>query len=73
MSVPARPSIATERAQPPILQPGYTYASIGDSIGSIVLTRRTPLGWYLGFSLAFSLLMLLMFGITVLLVRGIGI
>jgi Ni/Fe-hydrogenase subunit HybB-like protein len=73
VSVPARPSTATERTLPPILQPGYTYASVGDSIGSIVLTRRTPLGWYLGFALAFSLLMLLMFGITVLLVRGIGV
>src|SRR6185503_15760745 len=63
----------TDLDQPPVLQPGYTYVSIGDTIGSIVLTRRTPLGWYLGFGLAFSLLMLLLFGVTVLLVRGIGI
>src|SRR5579859_3936318 len=39
----------------PVLGPGHTYASVTDKISAIVLTRRTSLGWYIGFLIAFSI------------------
>ena len=64
------------RAQPgppPVIGPGYTFASITDKISSIVLTRRTPPGWFVGFGLSFALVMLLQYAIGYLLVTGVGI
>jgi len=51
----------------------FTYASVTDKISSIVLARRTPLGWYIGFGISFALVMLLLWSIAYLFVRGIGI
>jgi Ni/Fe-hydrogenase subunit HybB-like protein len=56
-----------------VLAPGYTYASVTDKISTIVLTRRTPRGWLLGFGLAFALVMLLLYAISYLLIAGVGI
>jgi len=64
---------AAEPAPPPIIAPGYTFGSVTDKISSIVLARRTPRGWYLGFGIAFLLTMLLMVSLTNLVVKGIGI
>lgn len=57
----------------PLIKPGYSYASVTDKIGSIVLTSRVSLPWMLGTAAAFSLVMLLMVCITWLFARGIGI
>jgi Ni/Fe-hydrogenase subunit HybB-like protein len=56
-----------------ILAPGHTYASVTDRISAIVLTRRTPRGWYFGFAVAFVLLMTMLVAIGYLLLKGIGI
>jgi len=56
-----------------ILEPGHTFASVTDKISSIVLSRRTPRFWWIGFLVAFSLTMWLFAAIGYLLVRGIGI
>jgi molybdopterin-containing oxidoreductase family membrane subunit len=58
---------------PPLIEPGHTYASVTDKISSIVLGRRTPRGWYLGFAFAFLLLMLFLYAVGYLLVVGVGI
>ncbi|HEY4838362.1 MAG TPA: NrfD/PsrC family molybdoenzyme membrane anchor subunit [Candidatus Acidoferrales bacterium] len=58
---------------PPVLEPGHTYASVTDKISSIVLSRKQPKGWYFGFAIAFALLMLLTYAVTYLLVVGVGI
>src|SRR6202163_2917671 len=58
---------------PPVIAPGYTFGSVTDKISSIVLTRKTPMGWWVGFLLAFALANVLMVSITYLLVTGIGI
>jgi molybdopterin-containing oxidoreductase family membrane subunit len=47
--------------------------SVSDQISSIVLTRPTPPGWYIGFAISFSLVMLLMVSITWLLLKGVGV
>jgi molybdopterin-containing oxidoreductase family membrane subunit len=53
--------------------PGYTFATVSDKIGSIVLARGTRLGWLVGFALSFAFLMVLVVAIGVLLLRGVGI
>jgi Ni/Fe-hydrogenase subunit HybB-like protein len=66
-------SSLTEAGQPPIIEPGHTFSSVTDKISSVVLTQRTSRGWFLGFGLAFLLLILLLFALTVLVFTGIGI
>src|SRR3712207_3770333 len=61
------------RQPPPVLAPGHTYASVTDAIASIVLRRQTPRGWFVGFAIAFSLLMLFMLAVTWLFIQGIGV
>jgi molybdopterin-containing oxidoreductase family membrane subunit len=39
----------------------------------MILTRKTPLGWFIGFGIAFSLMMVLLFSVTYLFVKGTGI
>jgi Ni/Fe-hydrogenase subunit HybB-like protein len=58
---------------PPIIAPGYTFGSVTDKISSIVLARRTPLGWYLGFLVAGAGTMMLLLSLSYLVVKGIGI
>src|SRR5712672_1933502 len=63
----------TEQAlQEPILAPGYNYASVTDKISAIVL-RRPPKWWILGFAGAFALVMLLLYSVTYLIIKGVGI
>src|SRR6202142_781487 len=58
---------------PPVLEPGYDFASVTDKISAIVLRKKTPKGWMLGFAIAFALVLMLQYAIAVLLVRGVGI
>jgi Ni/Fe-hydrogenase subunit HybB-like protein len=57
----------------PIVGPGYTAGSVTDKISSLVLRRGTSKGWLFGFSLSFLLLMMLMYAVGLLLVKGVGI
>jgi molybdopterin-containing oxidoreductase family membrane subunit len=57
----------------PVIQPGHTFGSVTDKISAIVLRRRTPLGWWIGFGLAFMLANVLMMTIGYLVLTGIGI
>src|SRR5215467_3195567 len=65
---PAHPS-----PPPPLIPPGYTFGSVTDKISSIVLGRRTPMGWYIGFGAMFVLVMLLLVSLSYLVAKGIGI
>jgi len=60
-------------ATPPVLQPGHTYGSVTDKISSMVLMRKTPRGWLIGFAVAFSLVMVLLGSVSYLLYKGVGI
>ena len=55
---------------PPVIEPGYTFASITDKISSVVLTTRPPLGWYFGFAIGFALVQLLLVSLVYLFVKG---
>jgi Ni/Fe-hydrogenase subunit HybB-like protein len=63
----------TAPAGPPIIGPGHTFASVTDKISSIVLSRKTPLAWFLGFAVAFALLNVLLVALAYLLLKGVGI
>jgi Ni/Fe-hydrogenase subunit HybB-like protein len=61
------------RVTPPVIAPGHTFETVTDRISNVVLTKRTPIGWFIGFAIAFMFLMLLNVTIGHLLVTGIGI
>jgi molybdopterin-containing oxidoreductase family membrane subunit len=65
--------LAPERRRLPVIEPGHTFASVTDQISSIVLTRPVTRGWLAGFLISFTLVMVLLYAIGYLLVRGIGI
>ena len=67
-----RPAMASG-VRHPVIGPGHTFASVTDKIASIVLTKKTPLGWFFGFGIAFSLLMMLLATVSYLLLKGVGI
>jgi Ni/Fe-hydrogenase subunit HybB-like protein len=59
--------------QPPVIEPGHTFATVTDQIGAIVLSRPTSRRWWIGFAIAFALVIVLHFAIAYLLVRGVGV
>src|ERR1051325_9802461 len=56
----------------PVVAPGLTFASVTDKISSIVLKRKTPVWWLVGFAISFILFQLLLLTITNLVFNGIG-
>ena len=66
----APPPPAESRA---VIGPGHTFGSVTDKISSIVLTRKTPLFWGIGFFIGFLLTLMLLFAVGVLFLRGIGV
>src|SRR5271154_4110507 len=71
MDEPRQPATLSEGA--PVIEPGYTFGTVTDKISSIVLTRPTSDGWFLGFGIAFLLTMMMLFAIGYLFARGVGI
>lgn len=61
------------RVPAPIMAPGHTYTTITDKLSGIVLTKHTPIPWFVTTAIGFMLLMGLMLAITWLLLKGIGI
>src|SRR5512144_38442 len=57
----------------PTIEPGHSFATVTDHISSIVLKRRTPLGWFIGLLIALGGVTVLMVTITVLVAKGVGI
>jgi len=57
----------------PTLEPGHNYASITDHISSIVLRKKTPVGWMVGFGIACIGMMVLTAAIGKLVLVGVGI
>jgi Ni/Fe-hydrogenase subunit HybB-like protein len=56
-----------------LIAPGHDFGSVTDTISKIVLTRKTPIGWFVGFGIAFSVLQLLLVQTVVLVLKGVGI
>jgi molybdopterin-containing oxidoreductase family membrane subunit len=67
--------IVQPQAQPggvPVIEPGQTYRSVGDTISGLIF-RRTPAGWYIGFALVSTLMIVMLFSLGYLFARGVGI
>src|SRR6202051_3441119 len=56
----------------PVVGSELTFGSVTDKISAIVLKRKTPLGWFIGFAISFALFQLMLLAITKLLFEGIG-
>jgi molybdopterin-containing oxidoreductase family membrane subunit len=56
-----------------VIAPGHSYRSVTDKINAIVLTRHTPLGWFIGFGVFFLLMNMLMIALAYLVYMGTGI
>src|ERR671915_2296308 len=67
------PIAGAGRISPPVIAPGHTFASVTDQISAIVLTRRTSLGWWFGFAIAFALSNVLLMSVAYLIAVGVGI
>src|SRR6478735_1637050 len=68
-----RMETVAESGTPIVIAPGHTFASVTDKISSIVLTQRTPIGYYLALVTAAALAGLLLMSLSYLVVKGIGI
>src|SRR5262245_5191510 len=51
----------------------HTFGSVTNKISAIVLSRRTPAGWWAGFLVSFCIVMMLFYSMAMLLVKGVGI
>jgi molybdopterin-containing oxidoreductase family membrane subunit len=58
---------------PQIIGPGYTFGGITDKISSIVQGRPASWRWYVGFGVTFGIVMVLLWSMTYLLIKGVGI
>jgi Ni/Fe-hydrogenase subunit HybB-like protein len=65
-------TLTLEADTAPIIEPGHTFGSVTDKISSVVLARKTPRGWYVGFGIGFVLVMVLAQTLANLLFVGTG-
>jgi Ni/Fe-hydrogenase subunit HybB-like protein len=65
--------LAEDPKKAPVIEPGHSFASVTDDISSIVLKRPITLGWVGGFFIAFMAMQGLLFGMTYLFAKGVGI
>jgi molybdopterin-containing oxidoreductase family membrane subunit len=61
------------RTAAPVIAPGHTFATVTDKISAIVLTRKTSLGWWFGFAVAFALMQMFLMSVVYLLAVGTGV
>jgi molybdopterin-containing oxidoreductase family membrane subunit len=57
----------------PVIGPGHTYGSVTNKISSIVLTRKTHPMWFVGLGISFLLVMVLLYSVSYLFIKGTGI
>ena len=59
--------------EPPVIGPGHTFDTVTDKISDAVLKRPIGYGWLTGVAVAGFLTMMLLFAVTWLFIRGVGI
>lgn len=67
------PDADTTLAPAPVIMPGHTFGTVTDKISAIALSRRTPMGWLVGFGISFLFFMMLVYTIGYLVLKGTGI
>ena len=60
-------------AQAPIVGGRHDFATVTDKISSVVLTQKTPRGWFVAVAFSASLMLMLFFSLAVLVTKGVGI
>src|SRR5467141_4298475 len=65
--------VTVEGQRAPVIEPGYTFGSVTEKISAIVLTRPASNGWFVGFGIAFTLTMMMLYAVGYLVLKGIGI
>src|SRR5467141_5301909 len=65
--------ITVNAQETPVIEPGYTFGSVTEKISAIVLTRPASNGWFVGFGIAFTLTMMMLYAVGYLVLKGIGI
>ena len=71
MARPTEVEVGEQKA--PVIQPGHTFASITDKIGSIVLRRPITGGWVFGMFICFIILQWFLLAVCYLFYKGVGI
>src|SRR4051812_14211178 len=71
--MPEQYKSTTEIQRTPVIAPGHTFGTVTEKISAIVLTRPTSDGWFIGFGIAFLLMMMMLFAIAYLFAKGVGI
>jgi molybdopterin-containing oxidoreductase family membrane subunit len=61
------------RVPAPVIGPGHNFRSITDKLTALVLTKNTPLAWFITTAIGFTLIMGFMVAVTYLLFKGVGI
>ncbi len=61
------------RIPAPVIGPGHDFRSITDKLVALVLTKNTPLAWFITTAIGFTLIMGFMVAVTYLLFKGVGI
>ena len=69
----AEPHAQLSPSQAPIVGGRHDFATVTDKISSVVLTHKTPRGWFLGVAFSASLMLMLFFSLAVLVTKGVGI
>src|ERR1041384_3688814 len=67
------PQVIEKPAPKQIIAPGYTFGTVTDQIATVVLTRKTPIFWFLSFGVGVVLLFVFLLAVGVLFVKGTGI
>ena len=68
-----RPDVIEKAPPREIIAPGYTFGTVTDQIATVVLTKKTPLFWFAGFTVGISLLLLFLLAVALLFAKGVGI
>jgi Ni/Fe-hydrogenase subunit HybB-like protein len=65
--------VPREDQRVPVIEPGHSFATIGEKVSNIVLKRPVSLGWVFGFLVMFSGMNMLLFALGYLFMKGTGI
>src|SRR5579871_4997994 len=67
------PGLPLEPEMHPLVQNKHDLVSVGDALGSVVLSRTHPKGWWIGFLAGFAMLQILAVAVAWLFYMGVGI
>ncbi|HJZ94893.1 MAG TPA: NrfD/PsrC family molybdoenzyme membrane anchor subunit [Candidatus Solibacter sp.] len=67
------PQVIEKPAPKQIIAPGYTFGTVTDQIATVVLTKKTPIFWFLSFGVGLVLLLVFLLSVGILFAKGTGI